>query len=206
MATITKYVIGLGLAALALFGCSDGESLQRYLVDKQGDDKFVKVDIAASLLQSDNSDMSQEEKDILKTIKKVNVVAYPISDGNIAEYETEKDKLKTIIGQEKYKTLMKMGSNNSGATLKYLGEEDAIDELIVFASDSERGFAVFRLIGDDMRPDQMIKLMNSIDRGDVDISKFSGIGKIFEGTFESDSDDDRVLKIESETNVELDSK
>ena len=30
---------------------------------------------------------------------------------------------------------MKYGSNKQGAILKYLGEEDAIDEIIVFASD-----------------------------------------------------------------------
>jgi tRNA(Ile2) C34 agmatinyltransferase TiaS len=61
-----------------------------------------------------------------------------------------------------------------------LGEEDAIDEVIVFASDSDKGFAVFRLLGDNMRPGDMIKLMNSIDNGDIDVSKFSGIGELFE--------------------------
>ena len=81
---------------------------------------------------------------------------------------------------QKYKTLIKFGSNNRGATLNYLGEEDAIDEVIVFASDNEKGFAVFRLLGENMRPDQMIKLMSSIDNGDLDLSKFSGIGELLD--------------------------
>ena len=75
---------------------------------------------------------------------------------------------------------MKFGSNSRGATLKYLGEEDAISEIIVFASDDEKGFALFRLLGDNMRPDQMIKLMNSIEKGDLDVSKLSSIGGLFD--------------------------
>lgn len=177
---LTKYIIPIVLAVLTLLSCSNDKSLQKYLVDKQDDDKFLKVDVATSLLQSEDSSFTQEQKDILETVKKVNVVAYKISNDNMAEYESEKKKLAEIINQEKYKTLMKFGSNKQGATLKYLGEEDAIDEVIVFASDNEKGFAVFRLLGKDMRPDQMIKLMNSIDNGDIDVSKLSGIGELFE--------------------------
>ena len=179
--TLTRYIVGISLVAIALFSCSDGESLQRYLVDKQDDDNFLKIDVAASLLQTDSNSLTQEEKDILATVKKINVVAYPIKDNDSENYDTERKQLKDIIGQEKYKTLMKYGSNKKGATLKYLGEEDAIDELIVFASDDEKGFALFRLLGDDMKPDQMIKLMNSIDKGDVDVSALKSIGELFEG-------------------------
>ena len=161
----------------------------------------MKVDIAASLLKSDDNNLSQEELDVLNTIKKVNVVALPISSDNAEQYQTEKKKVKEILSQEKYKTLMKMGSNNKGATLKYMGEEDAIDEIIVFASDEERGFALFRLLGNDMRPDKMIKLMNSIDKGDVDVSKFSGIGEIFTGQFERNTtteDSFEVIELKTE--------
>lgn len=177
---LTRYVIGITLAAITLFSCSNNKSLQRYLVDKQEDDSFLKIDIAASLLQTDSSSLTQEEKDILATVKKINVVAYPIKDNNTEDFKTERQQLKEIIGQEKYKTLMKYGSNKKGATLKYLGEEDAIDELIVFATDDERGFALFRLLGDDMRPDQMIKLLNSIDKGDVDVTALKSIGNLFD--------------------------
>ena len=176
---LIKYVIGIGLAALTLFSCSNKESLQRYIVDRQDDDSFLKIDIAASLLQTDSANLSQEEKDILKTIKKINVVAYPIEEGNVSAYEVKMQVLKTILDQDRYKTLMKYGSNKEGATLKYVGLEDAIDEIIVFVRDDEKGFALFRLLGDDMRPEQMIKLMTAIEKGDVDISKLNSIGKIF---------------------------
>ncbi|MDC8000470.1 DUF4252 domain-containing protein [Aequorivita todarodis] len=178
MMALLKYFIALVLGTMALVSCSD-KSLQKYLVEKQDDDKFVKMDIAASLLQGRNSNFTQEEKDILNTIKKVNVVAYPIIENDTADYEMERQQLKSILDQEQYKELTRIKSNDWDATLKYTGEEDAIDEVIVFASDDKRGFAVFRVLGENMRPDQMLKLMKSAERGDLDVSKFEGFGNIF---------------------------
>ncbi|MCF6307194.1 MAG: DUF4252 domain-containing protein [Flavobacteriaceae bacterium] len=177
---LIKYVIGIGLAVLTLFSCSNEQSLQRYLVDRQDDDAFLKVDIAASLLQAKDADFSQEEKDILATVKKINVVAFPLKGENVANYEVKKKELKDIINQKQYKTLMKFDSNNKGAVLKYLGEEESIDEVIIFVSDDEKGFALFRLLGKNINPAQIIKLMNSIEKGDMDISSLKSIGNIFD--------------------------
>ncbi|MDN3723742.1 DUF4252 domain-containing protein [Aequorivita sp. SDUM287046] len=177
MATL-KYISALVFGLTALVSCND-KSLQKYLVEKQDDDKFVKMDIAASLLQGKNNNFTQEEQEILNTIKKVNVVAYPIIEGDTADYEKERLELKAILDQEQYKELTRIKSNDWNATLKYTGEEDAINEVIVFASDDNRGFAVFRLLGENMRPDQMMQLMKSAERGDLDVSKLEGFGEIF---------------------------
>lgn len=176
---LLKYLTVLVIAALTLMSCDNGKSLQRYLVDKQEDDRFLKVDIATSLFQSDDSKFSEEEQDILKTIKKINVVAYPVKNGNVAEYESEKGIIKGIIDQEKYKTLGSVKSKDMHMTMKYVGKETAIDEVIVFASSSDKGFGIFRLLCDDMRPDQALKLMKTMERGDLDLSKLSGIGEVF---------------------------
>ncbi len=176
---LVRFLIGLSLAAISLVSCADGSSLQRYLVDKQDDDKFLKVDIATSLLESDDADFTEEQKEILSTIKKVNVVAFPLKGKNAADYEAERAELAKILDNEKYVLLGKVSSNGSMMTMKYMGEEDAIDEVIIFASDDERGFAVFRLLGDNMKPGQMLKLMNSINSGDFDVSALNGIGDMF---------------------------
>lgn len=178
--TIIKYIIALIIGLLTMASCSNEKSLQRYLVDKQEDDRYLKIDLATSLLQSDESSFTEDEQEILNTVKKVNVVAYPVKNGDAAEYEAEKARVDKIIGQEKYKTLMSTKSKDINITLKYLGEEQAIDEVIVFASSPEKGFGVFRLLCDDMRPDQILKLTKSIQKGDLDVSKLSGIGDLFE--------------------------
>lgn len=178
---LVKILTALVIAALSLISCNNDPSLQRYLVDKQEDDRYLKLDLATSLLQAENASFTEDEKEILNTVKKVNMVAYPRKGANVAEYEAEKAMVKEIIGNEKYKTLSTMKSNDMNITLKYLGEEQAIDEVIVFASNEEKGFGLFRLLCDDMRPDQVLKLMSSIDKGDIDLSKLSA----FEGLMEN---------------------
>jgi len=180
MSVVLKYVLATVMAAMAFTSCNDNKSLQKYLVEKQDDNNFVKIDLATSLLQAEGNDFSEEEKNILNTVKKINVVAFPLTDDNMAEYEIEKQNAIDVLSQEKYKTLMKYGSNSRGATLKYLGEEEAIDELIVFASDNEMGFAVFRLLGDNMRPEDMLKLMKGIDQGDIDVSSLKSLGNLLD--------------------------
>lgn len=180
MSVVLKYIIATVMAAMALTSCSNDKSLQKYLVEKQDDNNFVKIDLATSLLKAEGNDFSEEEKNILNTVKKINVVAFPLTDDNMAEYEIEKQNAIDVLSQEKYKTLMKYGSNSRGATLKYLGEEEAIDELIVFASDNEMGFAVFRLLGDNMRPEDMLKLMKGIDKGDIDVSSLKSLGGLLD--------------------------
>jgi hypothetical protein len=187
---LVRFLIGLSLAAISLVSCADGSSLQRYLVDKQDDDKFLKVDVATSLLESDDADFTEEQKEILSTIKKVNVVAFPLKGKNAADYEAERAELAKILDNEKYVLLGKVSSNGSMMTMKYMGEEDAIDEVIIFASDDERGFAVFRLLGDNMKPGQMLKLMNSINSGDFDVSALNGIGDMFS---DNSADGDEII-------------
>ncbi len=200
MVTLVRFLVGISVAALALVSCNDGTSLQRYLVDKQDDDKYVKLDIATSLFESDDANFTEEQKEILSTIKKVNVVAFPLKGENAADYETERAELAKILDNEKYVLLGKVNSNGSKMTMKYLGEEDAIDEVIIFASDDTRGFAIFRLLGDDMKPGQMLKLMNSINSGDLNLSALSGIGDMFEDEFDTQNTDtaDEITNIMEE--------
>ncbi len=179
MKQILKIVVAL-IAVFSLWSCSNEKSLQKYLVEKQDDTAFLKVDISSSILQADGNTLTEEEKDILKTVKKINVVAFQLEEDNLLDYEKNKKELKEILKQEKYKTLIKFGSNGKGAVLKYTGDPKAIDEFIVFASDNQKGFAVFRLLGDNMQPDKMVKLLKGIEKGDVDVSKLKSIGKMFD--------------------------
>ncbi len=158
-----------------LMSCSNGASLQRYFVDHQGDADFVAVDIATSLLDTDRVELSKEEKEALESIKKVNFLALPLKDKTKARYEEEKTTINTILNSDKYETLMRFGSNGTKAVLKFQGDEDNIDEMIVFASNKERGLALVRVLGDDMKPQNVAKLMNAIDKGDVDLDAFKNI-------------------------------
>lgn len=178
MVTIVKYITAILLGGLLLSSCNSNTSLQEYLVDKQEDDAFVKVDLATSLLYAEENKLTDAQKDVLKTVKKINVVGYPFKDNEV-QYKLERKKLQDILSQEKYQTLMTMGSNKQGMSLKYVGEEDAIDEMIVYGNDIERGFVVFRLIGDNMKPEDMIRMLETMDKDNVNISAFESLEALF---------------------------
>jgi len=160
---------------MLLMSCNNGVSLQKYFVDHQEDSDFVAVDVATSLLDTDKVALSKEEKEALESIKKVNFLALPLKDKTKARYEEEKTTINTILNSDKYETLMRFGSNGTKAVLKFQGDEDNIDEMIVFASNKERGLALVRVLGDDMKPENVAKLMNAIDKGDVDMDAFKNI-------------------------------
>ena len=50
-------------------------------------------------------------------------------------YQEEKATMETILKDEKYKVLMRFGSSGKNVKVMYLGEQDAIDEVIVYAND-----------------------------------------------------------------------
>lgn len=176
-----KYSIVVLLAAISLGSCSNEKSLQRYLVEKQDDPVFMKVDLATSLLKGDNEWISEEQKELFSSVKKINVVAYPIQNGSTAGYEMEKQELDKILNDEKYQLLSKIKSDNVNVSFQYVGEETAIDEIILVANDPARGFAIVRLLGDDMHPDDMMQLYRALSSGDLDLSGISGMEALFRG-------------------------
>ncbi|MGB7843778.1 MAG: DUF4252 domain-containing protein, partial [Salinimicrobium sp.] len=75
-----------------------------------------------------------------------------------------------ILKNKKYKQLFRYGGGERRAELYYMGEEDAIDELVIFGSDEEKGFGIARVTGNDMEPEAMIRLFKSFQKGDLNIS------------------------------------
>lgn len=181
--------LGIFLAAI-LVSCNEEPTLQSYFVDKQEDNRFVKFDVPSSLITEDSDLLNAEQKEVMQSVRKLNIMAYPIKDGDSlkTEYQQEKQNVIDILAREQYQTLISFGSPTQGASLKFVGETDAIDELVIFASDEERGFAIFRLTGNDMDPEKFVNMMRSIETGDLDVSQMNGLGQLFD-TSDEDYDD-----------------
>lgn len=184
-------IISLGIfLAATLVSCNEEPTLQSYFVDKQEDNRFVKFDVPSSLITEDSDLLNAEQKEVMQSVRKLNIMAYPIKDGDSlkTEYQQEKQNVIDILAREQYQTLISFGSPTQGASLKFVGETDAIDELVIFASDEERGFAIFRLTGNDMDPEKFVNMMRSIETGDLDVSQMNGLGQLFD-TSDEDYDD-----------------
>jgi len=152
------------LAIVAIFsvGCDQHPSLQKYYVDSNENAEFLKFDIPVSILSLKNEDTSEEVKKTLKSIKKVNFLAFQLKETNKAEFIDEKQKVKEILKNPKYQELITIGHGKQSYTVKFLGEEDAIDEVIFFGSDEDRGFALVRVLGKNMNPSKMMVLAQEL--------------------------------------------
>ena len=176
-----KITILFSLVFLMIFAssCKNEKSLQNYLVESQEKSGFITVDIPTSFLQLKSNDVSNEVKETLKSIRKVNVVALPIK-GNETTYEAEKLKIKSIFSDnEDYKSLMSMKAKGVNVKIYYTGNTASIDEVIAFGYSKEVGVGVARLLGDNMNPAKIIEMMNSVDINDsnINLEQFSTIFK-----------------------------
>ena len=162
---------------LTLISCASGTSMQKYYIEHQDENNFRAIDIPASTIQlKDNA--SPQAKQAYKTIKKFNVLAFVKDSSNEVEFKEEKQRVKTILKNKKYKELMRIKDKGRNLIVKYEGTEDAIDEVYLFASDKNQGFAVVRVIGDGMKPEYLSILLKNIKSIDSDIDAFKKLGDL----------------------------
>ena len=157
-----KYFGILVIIAIFTISCDNDPSLQKYYVDSQESIDFISLDIPASIIQLKDENASADAIKTLESIKKVNFLGFKLTDQNVAEFTAEKLKVKQILKNPKYQELISVGRNNQTLSVKFLGEDDAIDEVIIFGSDKELGFALVRVLGSNMDPAKMMQLAQEI--------------------------------------------
>ena len=94
-------------------------------------------------------------------------------------YLSERLKIKSILANDSYKTLIKYGADKQGAIIMYLGSETSIDEVVVFGSDNSKGFIIVRLLGNGINPAQLLNLVEVLKNSDFDSEQLKGISEIF---------------------------
>ncbi len=89
---------------LVLFTCSckNEKSLQSYLVDTSGKEGFYTGNLPVSSILSSKADVSDEIKETIKSIKKINIVFLPKTADNSLAYEIEKKSLPLFLKEMKY--------------------------------------------------------------------------------------------------------
>ncbi len=169
----------LGLVALGLlFSCNNEQSLQQYYVANQENNDFVAIDVPTSMFTSSES-LSPEQKVTMETVKKINLLAIPKKTENIQVIEEEQIKIAEILKDEKYQLLMRYGGGDARVEIYYTGDEEAVDEIIVYGFDDDRGMGLARVLGEDMNPGDILSLFRSLEKGDIDLDGLKGITSMF---------------------------
>ena len=177
MKTFLKVSMVAFVAAILTIACDTKPSLQKYYVDSKENNAFISIDLPANIISLKDSAVSPEIKNTLKTIQKVNFLALQVNETNQELYTSEKEKVIEILKNPDYKQLMRMKTADGNVTVNYLGNEDAIDEVVIFGSDNKRGFALVRVTGEKMNPAEIFGLAQEIklDGGSQQFKQLEGL-------------------------------
>ena len=167
--SIHKITLFLLLIAVSVVSCDQGPTLQTYYVDNELKPGFLSQDIPTSFLNIDETSLNDEQKEAYKSVDKLNMISFVVSDKNKEQYKEELGKVKAILANPKYEELMRGGNATDGKfIIKFLGEPENIDELIVFGNSDDKGFAIIRILGDNMNAGKLVKLGSVLQNTELD--------------------------------------
>ncbi|WP_162126065.1 DUF4252 domain-containing protein [Flavobacterium phycosphaerae] len=164
-------VLTAALLSLFLLSCNSEPSLQKYFVDNAEKKDFIALDVSSSILNADKAKLTAEQKTALASFDKMNIIAFKSDKNNQALYEEESQKVTHILKGKTYQELMKIGSGKDGASISYIGDENDIDEFVLFAKKKENGFAVVRILGNDMNPNNIINMLSILKSSNIDMEQ-----------------------------------
>jgi hypothetical protein len=164
---------------IIVWSCEDKPSLQKYFVENTESSKFIAVDLAPSIIKTDKMSLSETEKAALASFEKMNILAFKTDSTNSTGYEQEIKEVKAILKDESYQQLMKAGSGNDGAAIYFVGDDDEhIEEFVVLAGKKENGFAVIRVLGNDMNPTHIINMLSLLQKSNVDLDQLKPLQQL----------------------------
>jgi hypothetical protein len=156
---------------LMLTGCKQEPTLQKYFVEKTENTNFIALDVSPSILNINPQKLSAEQKSALASFDKMNILAFKLSEQNKGEYEAERSKVTEILKDEKYQQLMKFGKGKDMASVSFVGDENNIEEFVVYANRKDNGFAVVRILGKDMNPTNIMTMLSVLKESNIDMNQ-----------------------------------
>lgn len=167
------------LLGLVLSSCNSKPSLQKYFVEKTESNDFIALDLASGILNIDEAQLSIEEKEALASFDKMNILAFKTDETNASRYDAEKAEVLTILNDEKYQELIRFGSGKDGGSIRFVGDDNHIEEFVVFANQKENGFALIRILGKDMNPNSVMTMLSVIKNSNIDMKQLQPLQEMF---------------------------
>ncbi|MEN2402974.1 DUF4252 domain-containing protein [Flavobacterium sp. MC2016-06] len=166
------------LVLLTLISCNSEPSLQKYFVENTDNKNFIALDVSPSILNLEKAKLSAAQTEALNSFDKMNILAFKANDKNKAEFETERTKVNAILKNPKYQQLMKFGSGKEGASISYVGTDENIEEFVIFANRKENGFAVVRVLGKNMNPNNIMTLMSVLQQSKINMDQLKPLEQL----------------------------
>lgn len=175
-----KFNVILILTSLFLVSCGQ-PSLEKYYVDHQSEQNFIVLNIPSSIIVGDLKGLTAEQSKTLSSIKKANILAFPLkNEANKAKFDEEVTQVKEILASDEYKLIMKFNTTKGEFSVLYTGDPESIDEMIVFGASPKYGFGIARILGNNINPKSVIDLVKSLkEKDNINLDKIKELGEIF---------------------------
>lgn len=175
-----KYCSVLLFIVLLMASCSKEPTLQKYFVENSENKNFITIDLAPSILKIDKTKLTAEQNKALASFDKMNILAFKLNDSNKAQFETERNKVTAILKDPKYQQLMKFSKGKEGASVSFVGTDEHVDEFVLYANKKENGFAVIRVLGNDMNSTNVMTLLSVLKQSNIDIEQLKPLKELFD--------------------------
>ena len=166
------------MSIIFVSSCETKPTLQKYFVKNTESADFVSLDIAPSVINIDKAKLNLDEKAALASFDKMNILAYKTNPTHIEKYDQEIKEVKSLLKNQNYQQLMKVGSGSDGAAIYFVGDETHIDEFVVLASKKENGFAVVRVLGNDMNPTHVLNMVQLLRKTDLKLDQLKPLQEL----------------------------
>lgn len=181
MVTIVKHTVKLiFIFILLLFSIScstKGGQLQEYFVASSDKPDFISFTIATSIFDVSEASLTPEEKELYQSIQKVNVLLLPNKHADT--YEKEEKEVISILKGSDFEELVSISDKNMKGKLYFIGDDEQIDEVVLFGKQPEKGFAVVRLLGDHLKTEDLGKIMQVFQKAKVEDGAFDMLKDYF---------------------------
>lgn len=175
------YLMMMLLLGFAISSCSSEQSLQEYYISSAENPNFMSFDLPSSLLDLEKANLSDSEMEAASSLKKLNVLAFQKKADNEADYQAQKATIKSILKADDYSELIKMNTSMGKATLQLKGDDDSIDELVIYGDNDEKGLILVRVLGDDMNPASFVQLIQAMEKSDLNGKGLEKLGNLIKG-------------------------
>lgn len=173
-----KKLFVIVVSGILLWSCETKPTLQKYFVKNTESSNFVSVDLAPSIINTGKVTLTTAEKEALQSFEKMNILAFKTDSNDVANYDKEIKEVKSLLKDETYQQLMKVGSGNDGAAVYFVGEDEHIDEFVLLASKKENGFAVVRVLGNDMNPTHILNMLSLLKKSDMNLEQLKPLQEL----------------------------
>ncbi|MGB5190711.1 DUF4252 domain-containing protein [Robiginitalea sp.] len=179
LSKLLTYALGSMAVLVMATSCSSSPTLQEYFVSNSENPNFLALDVPANILNLQEVDLDETQVEALRSLRKLNILAFRKTDQNTEAFTTERAKVDAILKNSDFKELMKLNSKFAKGVIKYSGEGDAIDEVVIYGASEDKGFALIRVLGKDMNPAHLVQLMQAVQNADMDGESFKELSDLF---------------------------